>query len=236
MKKLYVIILVALMMFFIPASALTQEVEPLAGVILELYEDGSFLMESETMGQVMVDADEACILEGLSAPAVGLYVFVAYDGVITKSLPAQIQAEKISCFRLQGTVLSVDEISGTILIDAMEYGEVIVKLPKMEEPLAEGDYVTVYYSGLMALSYPAQAGALKVDTYEQVSGTIDEIAEGYFLLSQEDGVLQVNVGDETEMPEMLEVGDAVKVYHNGQTLFTAPPQVFGVILIPHVTE
>ncbi len=232
MKKVFLAILMLMvslgMVFGAPAE--TAAPATLEGVILEIREDGSFLLDSISHGQVLVQINEETVLEGVPSLVAGQYVFVEYSGAMTKSIPPQITAHKVSCFVINGTVKSLGEDGKTALVASEEYSLVQVHLPEMEAVLHEGDEVAVYFSGIMALSYPAQAGGLKVDVYTKASGTVTEIGEGYFMLEAETGPIRVNIGEETVLPDALEAGDEVTVLYNGMMAFSMPPQIFGIIV------
>ncbi len=232
MKKVFLFVLVLMIAAGMIPGAMAGMAIPaqLEGVILEVGEDGSFLMGSISQGQILVQINEETLLEGVSFLTAGQYVFVDYDGAMAESLPPQVTAQKISCFVIEGTVLSLDEAARTALVESEKYSLVTVHLPEMEAALHEGDFVAVYFSGIMALSYPAQAGGLKVDVYAKASGTVAEIGEGYFMLDTETGAILVNLGEETALPEALEAGDEVTVLYNGMMAFSAPPQIFGLIV------
>ena len=232
MKKIFMVLMALTVSLGMVFGALAEAAVParLEGVILEIGEDGSFLMDSISMGQVLVHTDEEMVLEGVSSLMVGQYVFVEYNGAMTRSLPPQITAQKVSCFVIEGTVKSADEDGRTALVESGEYGLVQVYLPEMEAVLYEGDEVAVYFSGVMALSYPGQVGGLKVDVYAKAAGTITEIGEGFFMLEAETGLIRVNTGEETVLPDALEAGDEVTVLYNGMMTFSLPPQIFGIIV------
>lgn len=232
MKKLILIMLALILSLGMMTGAIAEASGPaqLEGVITEVRQDGSFLMDSISMGQVLVQTNEETALEGVEALAAGQYVFVDYDGVMTKSLPPQATAQKVSCYVFEGTVQSVDEASGTALVESEEYSLVQVKLPVMETAVHAGDYVAVYFGGAMAMSYPAQAGGLKVDVYVKVSGTVAEIGDGYFMLDMETGTIRVDIGEETVLPEALEAGDEVTVLYNGQAGAEVQTEITGMII------
>lgn len=232
MKKVVMVILALMVSLGMVSGTLAEAAGPaqLEGVILEIGEDGSFLLDGISIGQVLVHTNEETALEGVPALAAGQYVFVEYSGAVTRSLPPQVTAQKVSCFVIEGTVKSVDEEGKTALVESEEYSLVQVHLPAMEAALDEGDFVAVYFSGIMALSYPAQAGGLKVDVYAKETGTVTEIGEGYFMLDAETGPIRVNVGEESVLPGALEAGDEVTVLYNGMMTFSMPPQIFGIIV------
>ena len=232
MKKFILVMLALILSLVMMSGALSETSGPalLEGVITEVGQDGSFLMDSISMGQVLVQTNEETALEGVEALAAGQYVFVEYSGVMTRSLPPQVTAQKVSCYMFEGVVQSVDEAAGTALVESDEYSLVQVKLPVMETVLHEGDYIAVYFSGVMAMSYPGQVGGLKVDVYAKVSGTVAEIGDGYFTMDTDTGMIRVNIGEETVLPEALEAGDEVTVLYNGTAAGEGLTEILGLIV------
>ena len=228
MKKWF-LVLCALMILAVAPGLAQEQPASLSGVILDIQEDGSLLLDSD-IGQVLVKMLPETVVEGVTKLRAGQYVYVDYNGMMTKSMPPQVTAEKVRCFVIEGAVLSLSEDGKTALVNSEEYGQVMVSLPAMETALKEGDFVVAYFSGVMALSYPAQAGGLKVDVYVPVTGEVQEIGEGYFLMDNMGQALRVNIGEESELTDNIELGDVVIVYYNGQMTFSMPPQVFGLIV------
>ncbi len=212
------------------AQAVGRSVSRVEGMITEVKEDGSFLMDSISQGPVLVHVDAETVLDRRAIPAVGQYVIVEFSGEMAKSLPPQLTAQRVGCYVIDGAVQSVDETAGTALVDSRDFGLVLVHLPAMEAALKAGDFVAVYFSGVMALSYPGQAGGLKVDIYEKVEGTVTEASKGYLLLEGNAGAIRVNPGKAARMPEELKAGDEVTVYYLGGMTDSLPPQVLGDII------
>ena len=64
-------------------------------------------MEDIELGSVLLNVDETTVMDGILAEGdieVGQYVFVEYDGRLTRSLPPQAHADRVGCYRLTGTV------------------------------------------------------------------------------------------------------------------------------------
>jgi len=232
MKKFILAILALMVSVGMISGTFAEVIGPaqLEGVIAEVNADGSFLLDSISQGQVLVHADENTVLEGVMKLAAGQYVFVFYTGSMAESLTLQVTAQKVGCHVFEGTILSLDEYAKTALVESEAYGQVQVLLPEMEVTLHGGDNIAVYFSGVMALSYPAQAGGLKVDVYQKASGTVTDIGDGYFVLDAQTGALRVNMGEETIFPDALEIGDEVTVLYNGQMVVSIPSEIFGLII------
>lgn len=164
MKNLLAALLMAIMAF-LPVSAetdtdITTEVYTVEGVITQVGEAGEFLIDDRDTGLVQVNTHAETVWNGVETPTVGDYVHVVYDGAMTRSLPPQITADAVSCYRIEGEVTAFDLDAGTMMLDTAESGEVLVRLP--EDPAVEcqpGDRVTVYFNGAMTLSIPAQINA-----------------------------------------------------------------------------
>lgn len=207
----------------------------LEGEIIEFLEENSnFVMDSTEFGHVMVHVNEDTALElsGIEELAVGQYVRVQYNGIMTRSLPGQVNAMKIVSHMLEGTVVSIEREGSAVLVNTTTHGDVIVNLPEgsLEAPTPD-TYVVIYYNGIMAMSLPGQIGAWKIDTYARITGTLTEVGEGYYMVEQEDGtIVRVNIGDESQVEGALEAGAAVEVLYSGIMTRSLPPQVFGLIV------
>jgi hypothetical protein len=137
--------------------------EVVEGVIQEVREDGILIAPYEGV-EVLARLPEGAIADGLTTLLPGMPVRVTYDGVMTRSIPAQITAEAVVVPVLTGVVVSAEE--GRFVLEQDDgLGQVIVHLgedsvvPEGFE-LAEGSRLQAVFSGIMALSMPPQAGAL----------------------------------------------------------------------------
>lgn len=232
MKKIIGLIAVLVMLLSISAVGLAEAptVFQLEGVILEKTEDGDYLIEAATMGEVLVKISEDTIFEGQMNLTVGQYIFVTYNGMMTRSLPPQVSAQKIDCYFLDGVVTSLEQDESSMLVDSKEFGPVIVHLPEMDVLPQDGDQVRVYYSGVMALSYPGQVSGLKVDIYSKLEGEVRYVEEAFLLIEGDNGTIQVNLAEESSIPEGLDVGTEVTVYYTGIMTKSLPPQVFAHLI------
>ena len=113
-----------------------------------------------------------------------LYVIVESDGRLTKSIPPQAHADRVTCYWLAGQVESVDEEENTFLMQT-ELGAVIVHRGELTTPVYAGMNVTVYFDGVMALSEPGQIAARKIEVPE-LQGTVLEMTENGFVLRTDD--------------------------------------------------
>lgn len=226
-----ILMLAALLTGSTGVLATTPPASYMDGIILEILEDGSFLLQSISIGEALVKTTETIAWEGLDKPVAGAYVTVAYNGVMTKSLPPQLTAEKVSCYQLEGAVLEADLPAGTILVDSLGFGPVVVRLPEMDILPKAGDFVLVYYTGVMTMSLPGQVNGMKVMILEMEEGVITEAGEDYFLMEGINGSVRVNLDSTSRVSDQWEKGNAVKVYYSGIKTRSIPPQIFGLAVI-----
>ena len=138
------------------------EVFMLGGEVTEVGE-GYFVMADAELGEVQVNLGDDSAFDGveLDELAAGQYVYVIYDGKMTRSLPPQVFALRVSMYATTGEITELSEGKMTLVRD--EIGdEVIISLPQDAPALAVGDHVTAYTTGIMTLSIPAQMNAVKV--------------------------------------------------------------------------
>lgn len=138
------------------------EVFMLGGEVTEVGE-GYFVMADAELGEVQVNLGDDSAFDGveLDELAAGQYVYVIYDGKMTRSLPPQVFALRVSMYVTVGEITELTEGRMTLVRD--EIGdEVIISLPQDAPALSVGDHVTAYTTGIMTLSIPAQMNAVKV--------------------------------------------------------------------------
>lgn len=132
------------------------------GYILEMLDDGSFLLLNQDNQTVQVNTDENTVTDLAEPLHIGQYVVVDYDGKLTRSLPAQLYAQHIFGATLKGIVSAVNEREVTLIEDETQQ-EYIVHLPEDVELPTEGEHIAVHFNGVIALSLPAQLSALAWD-------------------------------------------------------------------------
>ena len=144
------------------ATDMEAEVFMLGGEVTEVGE-GYFVMNDAELGEVQVNLGDDSAFDGveMDALAVGQFVYVLYDGKMTRSLPPQVFALRVSMYAVSGGITELTDGKMTLVRD--EIGdEVIVSLPEDAPELAVGDHVTAYTTGIMTLSIPAQMNAVKI--------------------------------------------------------------------------
>ena len=174
----------------LPLGAFAQEAEPdtlLEGLVTEIVDEG-FVMEDIELGNVLLNVDETTVMDGILAEEeieVGQYVFVEYDGRLTRSLPPQAHADRVGCYRLTGTVdLSLS--MGVLLTGDPIFGDVIIRVDGSMPHLYQGMPITVYYNGVMAMSYPGQVTARHI-VVPELTGTVSDRDSAGFTLTDADG-------------------------------------------------
>ena len=189
-NRFFALALSLLMALALPLGAFAEENEPdtlLEGLVTEVLEQG-FVMEDIELGSVLLNVDETTVMDGILAEGdieVGQYVFVEYDGRLTRSLPPQAHADRVGCYRLTGTVdlsLSMD----VLLTGDPIFGDVIIRVDGSMPHLYQGMPITVYYNGVMAMSYPGQVTARHI-VVPELTGTVSDRDSAGFTLTDADG-------------------------------------------------
>lgn len=172
MKKIIIIALAALLAV-VSAFAVSneapeaetvevQEVFLISGEIVEIGED-SILINAGEAGMVQVNIAEETIMETAGELAAGDYIHVDYDGKMTRSIPAQITAQVIRCYIMEGEISEMIEGENAALIETETHGQVYVHLPENNQAeLQAGDSIKVYFNGAMTMSLPGQINADKI--------------------------------------------------------------------------
>lgn len=189
-NRFFALALSLLMALALPLGAFAEENEPdtlLEGLVTEVLEQG-FVMEDIELGSVLLNVDETTVMDGILAEGdieVGQYVFVEYDGRLTRSLPPQAHADRVGCYRLTGTVdLSLS--MGVLLTGDPIFGDVIIRVDGSMPHLYQGMPITVYYNGVMAMSYPGQITARHI-VVPELTGTVSDRDSAGFTMTDADG-------------------------------------------------
>lgn len=202
MKKMLMTLLSLVLALSLPLAAFAQEeIEMdtlLEGLVTEIVE-GGFLMEDINQGEVMVNTSEETVLDGVlleEVLTVGMYVMVDFNGMMTRSLPPQVHADRIGCYRLSGSISEMLEDGSFLLTGDPIYDEVIVHTA-LDMNLFVDMPITAYYNGAVAMSLPAQAGALHI-VVPTLEGSISDLTEEGFILTDAEGTAyEVKLTEET---------------------------------------
>ena len=177
-----------LMALALPLGAFAEENEPdtlLEGLVTEVLEQG-FVMEDIELGSVLLNVDETTVMDGILAEGdieVGQYVFVEYDGRLTRSLPPQAVDLSLSM--------------GVLLTGDPTFGDVIIRVDGSMPHLYQGMPITVYYNGVMAMSYPGQVTARHIVVPELTGVVSDRDSAGFTLTDAEGNEYRVLLSEQT---------------------------------------
>ena len=219
-----VILTLALLVTAIAAGA-TEPLQPIEGVILAV-EENTFTVTDIELGEVVVNLDENTAFEGVATAetlAVGQYVYVTYDGKMTRSNPPQITAQKVSCFAVTGIVSEILE-DGILVTGDETTGDVIVHADETMPHVYAGVPVTMYFDGVMAMSLPGQISARKIDV-PTLTGIVGDVTETSFTLSTDDGTqYEILFGETTCQVGLLTDGLTATVLYDGKLTRSIPAQ------------
>ena len=200
MKKFFLMLL-ALMLALTTLTAFAEEDGPSAeaneladvvlldGFITDVLDDSLLLLTKDGLA-IEALLNEDTIFEGKNA-AIGDYVQIVYNGIMTRSLPAKITAMAVRNHMLMGVVSDLAETGFTLT-----FGEEIYQVSAdaaLLEGIQDGMFITLYYNGMMTRTIPAGVTAMHIRGQEIV-GTITEMVEGGFTLTVEGEEIPYHVG------------------------------------------
>ena len=144
-------------------QASVQDTLRVEGLIVSVGE-GHFIMQEKDLGEIQVNFDAMSMFEGVSAQELsfGQYVFIDFDGKMTRSLPPQIFAQKVGMYPVAGVVVEIGE--GSITIEQENgAGQAIIHLAEGAFVPEMGEAIIAYTNGAMTMSLPPQTTALAID-------------------------------------------------------------------------
>ena len=222
MKKwrMAALLLAVLIGLWTVAPAETAAETELEGLITEVG-DHYFMLEDVTVGSVRVNLEDSITAyEGIAAAdamAVGQYVYVQYNGIMTRSLPPQVTALKVRCFLVSGTVADILTNGYTVEGDSL-LGTVIVHMDSQLGPVYKGVPITLYYNGILALSMPPQVNAAHV-VVPLLDGIASQVSDSGFTITDDQGTnYAIMFNQDTDMRTLPEEGKTVRVYYNGSLI------------------
>ena len=173
----------------------------------------------QTRDGLVVEAllTEETILEGKDA-AIGDYIHIAYNGMMTRSVPAQITAEHIGNYMLMGVVSELSE-TGFVLT----FGEEVYQVNAQASLLAsiQNDmFVTLFHNGQMTMSIPAQVSASHIRGTE-ILGVVTEMVEGGFTLTVEGEEIPYHVAIKEDAIQFVQAEPGMEVIVAIDGLMTA---------------
>ena len=223
-KKWFSLITAIMTALMLPFSGMASEenvFEELQGYVTLIVE-GGFIMDDIHMGQVLCNVDETTVIEGdaiQDGVKEGDYVLVTYDGRLTRSIPPQAHADRIVSYKLEGVVLE-NMGDNMLAIEVPEQGEVWVYAENVDGNVLPGMHVTVYYDGIMALSFPARVSAREL-VIPELNGSVGEMTENGFMLTLEDGTQVEIAADATTRYSKLSVAEGAEESENTENAESA---------------
>lgn len=216
-------------------TASAEEQVLLSGIVLAVEDDHLLVMTDEGQ-QVQVNLFDETVWSTYSEGTVvpGDYVLVSYSGQMTFSLPAQIAAQVVTCYRVSGTVTGMEE-DGSLLVTDADECEWLVKVPGAlaeQALLLEGMEITVFFNGIATRSLPPQITAAHIRTIT-LTGTITEVEEKSFTLVDAEGQEQiVHLTENVALCVALEVGAEVEVVTTNVVTASLPAQYQALEVLP----
>ena len=209
MKKM-ILMLMALMMAMTALPVMAEEEMPesvaVEGFVLEIL-DGSILLQTSTGEPYEVLMNEETVIDGKEL-AIGDCITVTYNGMMTRSLPPQINAQHIGNYMLMGIVSELAENSFLLT-----FGEEVYQVNADAALLAgiqDGMFVTVYHTGMMTRSLPAQVAATHIRGQEIV-GFVTEMVEGGFTLTVEGEEIPYHVAIKENALQFVQVEPGMEI-------------------------
>ena len=226
MKKIVALVLIAVIGCIAAFAENNVENNVMAGgTVIGFNDDGGYIIENAEHGMIEVAVNEETYAETMRDIAAGDYIFVEYDGQMTRSIPPQVNAVSVRMYVLEGDIVehSAEEDAVTLMTET--HGEVYVTLPEeWKDTEIDFEYMTVYFDGVMTMSLPPRMNGAYVVPGYSMQGVVSEIGDGYIVIGENMEAVQVNTAD-VELPGDMKTGDIVRVIYDGQMTRSIPAQV-----------
>lgn len=243
MMKKFLGTLMALTLLTTAGAAMTQNAKAgnelqLSGTLVEVYDDGGFLMNMLPKGgEVYVKLNENVQSNVNWELESGDIALVTYNGVMTGANPPQISASAVNSESIEGLVTKVDADENRVLIDSPNSGLIWATLPKEEKAADYADKnIRVFTTGVMALSFPGQVQALSVQEISVETGTISAIDNDMIHMTWNDSELAVRIDEHTKQVGAFNVGNVISVYYNGVMTNAIPEEITGLVIVNAVAN
>lgn len=202
----------------------------LMGLVSDKTEEGFLLTYGEQAWQVNATADQLALIQD------GMFITVFHNGIMTRSIPAQVTADHVRGTEIVGTVIEMVEGGFTLTVEGEESAyHVALKEDAMSFVQAEpGMTLIVVTDGIQS----ASAESILVNAVEvlplpiaeelfDMAGTVTEITEeGIFITTADGRPVQIITSEETLCEgKTIEVGDFIHVTYNGQMTRSIPAQI-----------
>lgn len=203
---------------FIPSPDAEELAETalLEGFVMEVLDESILILTRDGL-YVEAMLTEETLLEGKDV-AIGDYIHIVYNGMMTRSLPAQITADVIRDHMLLGLVSEMTE-GGFTLTFGEEIHQVNAEAALLEG-VQDGMFVTVYHDGQVTMSIPPQITASHVRGQE-IIGVVTEMVEGGFTLTVEGEELPYHVAIKEGAIQFIQAEPGMEVIVITDGLMTA---------------
>ena len=177
----------------------------LNGFVLDVNDESILILSDGLYVEALLT--EETLVEGKDV-AVGDHVQIVYNGMMTRSLPAQITAQVIRCNMLMGLVSDLSETGFTLTFGEESY-EVHAAAGQLAG-IQDGMFITLYHDGQMTMSIPPQLTASHIRGQEIV-GTVTEMVEGGFTLTVEGEELPYHVAIKEDAVQFVQAEPGMEV-------------------------
>ena len=213
-RILTICLAITLLLGCIVSSRAEAQTTTLQGLITKVG-DGYLLLTDETLGEVRVNMDDTITtyegVAGKDIMVVGQYAFITYNGIMTRSIPPQVTATKVSVFVVQGTVGEIFTSGYKVEGDAV-LGKVLVHMGEGFPSVYQGVPITIYYNGVMALSMPPQINAVYIEV-PMLVGIVSDLTDNSFTLTNDEGLrYTITIATDTRLSTVPADGETVRVY------------------------
>lgn len=152
MKKLFLLIM-AFSLLFSAACAGEASPEALYGFALKIEDDNALKITNARHHEVLVRLPDSMN----AADYCGKWLEITYDGIMTKSLPAQIRADSVTvCYVECGVIDSICEGRISLITGERILHVLYDDTTELPDDLKAGESIYVFYDGQMTRSIPAQ--------------------------------------------------------------------------------
>lgn len=211
------------------ADTSAEDIVFLTGAVTALESDRLTLHDG--VQEYIVLLPETVVYEGKELLEVGDHITVRYNGITTRSLPPQLNADAIACHVLTGVVSGMSE--GQFLLTLNDGSEFAVVYDAAQfMGVQDGMTVSIYYNGASTRSLPPQVSADFI-RMPAMTGVISALTESEFTLTDENGIETiVHIAPETFSFIAPADGMTVRVTTDGTATLSLPAQVTAVEILP----
>ena len=135
-----------------------------SGYVLEVMEDGSLLIITNDGEEIVIHMNEETII-GFEEPITpGQFIIADYNGMMTRSIPAQISAQYLYAYAMDGVVTEQLVEENAFMMETEVQGLVMVRLPENLRMPNVDEHIRVHFNGVMTMSLPGQINAFGMET------------------------------------------------------------------------